>query len=38
LTSQGVPEIGGIKQGWGGENELFCRACWMRQHLGNGRR
>jgi len=24
LIVQGVPPLGGIKQWWGGENELFC--------------
>jgi len=24
LIVQGVPPLGGVKQWWGGENELFC--------------
>jgi len=36
LISQGVPPIGGVKQGWGGENNLFSTK--MRQYLENGRR
>jgi len=36
LISQGVPPLGGVKQGWDWENKLF----WgeMRQYLENGRR
>jgi len=25
LIVQGVPPLGGVKQGWGGENKLFWR-------------
>jgi len=24
LIVQGVPPLGGVKQGWGGEQKLFC--------------
>jgi len=36
LILKGVPPLGGIKQGRGGENELFSSK--MRQYLENGRR
>jgi len=27
LISQGVTPLGGVKQGWGGENKLFSSKC-----------
>ena len=36
LNSDGFPLSGGVKQGWGGENNIFSN--FMRQYLENGTR